>query len=48
MALNAVTSVVLQEMLASLAVKKTAAEAWEAVRSYRLTARLSRTRGHND
>jgi hypothetical protein len=33
MALDAITSAVPQEMLASLAVKATAAEAWEAVRS---------------
>jgi hypothetical protein len=33
MALDAITSAVPQEMLASLAVKVTAAEAWEAVRS---------------
>jgi hypothetical protein len=33
MALDAITSAVPQEMLALLAVKATAAEAWEAVRS---------------
>ena len=33
MALDAITSTVPQEMLASLAVKVTATEAWEAVRS---------------
>jgi hypothetical protein len=36
MALDAITSVVPQEMLASLAVKKSAVEAWEAVRSLRI------------
>jgi hypothetical protein len=36
MALDAITSVVPQEMLASLAVKVTAAEVWEAVRSLRI------------
>jgi hypothetical protein len=36
MALDAITSAVPQEMLASLAVKATAAEAWEAVRSLRI------------
>jgi hypothetical protein len=36
MALDAITSTVSQEMLASLAVKKSAAEAWEAVRSLRI------------
>jgi hypothetical protein len=36
MALDAITSVVPQEMLASLAVKATAVEAWEAVRSLRI------------
>jgi hypothetical protein len=36
MALDAITSVVPQEMLASLAMKATAAEAWEAVRSLRI------------
>jgi hypothetical protein len=36
MALGAITSAVSQEMLASLAVKATAAEAWEAVRSLRI------------
>jgi hypothetical protein len=36
MALDAITSTMPQEMLASLAVKVTAAEAWEAVRSLRI------------
>jgi hypothetical protein len=36
MALDAITSAVSQEMLASLAVKATTAEAWEAVRSLRI------------
>jgi hypothetical protein len=36
MVLDAITSMVPQEMLASLAVKVTAAEAWEAVRSLRI------------
>jgi hypothetical protein len=36
MALDAITSVVPQEMLASLAVKKSAVETWEAVRSLRI------------
>jgi hypothetical protein len=36
MALDAITSAVPQEMLASLAVKVTAAEVWEAVRSLRI------------
>jgi hypothetical protein len=36
MALDPITSAVTQEMLASLAVKATAAEAWEAVRSLRI------------
>jgi hypothetical protein len=36
MALDTVTSAVPQEMLASLAVKATATEAWEAVRSLRI------------
>jgi hypothetical protein len=36
MALDAITSTVPQEMLASLVVKATAAEAWEAVRSLRI------------
>jgi hypothetical protein len=36
MALDAITSTVRQEMLVSLAVKATAAEAWEAVRSLRI------------
>jgi hypothetical protein len=36
MALDAITSAVPQEMLASLAVKPTAAEAWEAVRSLQI------------
>jgi hypothetical protein len=36
MALDAITSAVPQEMLASLAVKATAVEAWEAVRSLRI------------
>jgi hypothetical protein len=36
MALDTITSAVPQEMLASLAVKATAAEAWEAVRSLRI------------
>jgi hypothetical protein len=36
MALDAITSAVPQEMLASLAVKATVAEAWEAVRSLRI------------
>jgi hypothetical protein len=34
--LDAITSAVSQEMLASLAVKATTAEAWEAVRSLRI------------
>jgi hypothetical protein len=36
MVLDAITSAVPQEMLASLAVKKSAADAWEAVRSLRI------------
>jgi hypothetical protein len=36
MSLDAITSAVPQEMLASLAVKATAAEAWEAGRSLRI------------
>jgi hypothetical protein len=36
MALDAITSAVPQEMLASLAVKATATEAWEAVRSFQI------------
>jgi hypothetical protein len=36
MALDVITSAVPQEMLASLAVKATVAEAWEAVRSLRI------------
>jgi hypothetical protein len=36
MALDVITSAVPQEMLASLAVKVTTAEAWEAVRSLRI------------
>jgi hypothetical protein len=36
MALDAITSAVLQEMLASLAVKVTPVEAWEVVRSLRI------------
>jgi hypothetical protein len=36
MALDAITSMVPQEMLASLAVMKTAAVAWDAVRSLRI------------
>jgi hypothetical protein len=36
MSLDAITSAVPQEMLASLAVKATVAEAWEAVRSLRI------------
>jgi hypothetical protein len=36
MALDAITSAVTQEILASLAVKATAAEAWEAVRSLQI------------
>jgi hypothetical protein len=36
MALDAITSAVPHEMLASLAVKATTAEAWEAVRSLRI------------
>jgi hypothetical protein len=36
MALDAITSAVSQEMLASLVVKATTAEAWEAVRSLRI------------
>jgi hypothetical protein len=36
MALDIITSAVPQEMLASLVVKATAAEAWEAVRSLRI------------
>jgi hypothetical protein len=36
MALDTITNTVLHEMLASLAVKKIAAEAWEAVRSLRI------------
>jgi hypothetical protein len=37
MALDTITNTVLHEMLASLAVKKIAAEAWEAVRSLRIS-----------
>jgi hypothetical protein len=36
MALDAITSAVPQEMLASLAVKKSVTEAWEAVKSLRI------------
>jgi hypothetical protein len=36
MALDAITSAVPQEMLASLAVKKSITEAWEAVKSLRI------------
>jgi hypothetical protein len=39
-ALDAITNAVLQEMLASLAVKKTTAEAWEAVRSLRIGSKV--------
>jgi hypothetical protein len=42
MALDAITSAVPQEMLASLAVKVTAAEAWEAVRSLRIDSETVR------
>jgi hypothetical protein len=42
MALDAITSAVPQEMLASLAVKATAAEAWEAVRSLRTSSEAIR------
>jgi hypothetical protein len=42
MALDAITSAVPQEMLASLAVKVTAAEAWEAVRSLRIDSEAVR------
>jgi hypothetical protein len=39
-ALDAITNAVPQEMLASLAVKKTTAEAWEAVRSLRIGSKV--------
>jgi hypothetical protein len=42
MALDAITSTVPQEMLASLAVKTTAAEAWEAVRSLQISSEAVR------
>jgi hypothetical protein len=42
MALDAITSTVPQEVLASLAVKATAAEAWEAVRSLRIDSEAVR------
>jgi hypothetical protein len=42
MALDAITSAVSQEMLASLAVKVTAAEAWEAVRYLRISSEVVR------
>jgi hypothetical protein len=42
MALDAITSAVSQEMLASLAVKATAVEAWEAVRSLRISSEAVR------
>jgi hypothetical protein len=42
MALDAITSTVPQEMLASLVVKATAAEAWEAVRSLRISGEAVR------
>jgi hypothetical protein len=40
MALDAITSAVPQEMLASVAVKATAAEVWEAVRSLRISSEV--------
>jgi predicted phage gp36 major capsid-like protein len=42
MVLDAITSTVPQEMLASLTVKVTAAEAWEAVRSLRIDSEVVR------
>jgi hypothetical protein len=42
MTLDAITSAVPQEMLTSLAVKATAAEAWEAVRSLRIGSEAAR------
>jgi hypothetical protein len=42
MALDAITSAVSHEMLASLAVKATAAEAWEAVRSLQISSEAVR------
>jgi hypothetical protein len=45
MALDAITSAVPQEMLASLAVKVTATEAWEAVRSLRIYSKAVRNVG---
>jgi hypothetical protein len=39
MAFDAITSAVLQEMLASKVVKATAAEAWEAVRSLQIDSK---------
>jgi hypothetical protein len=42
MTLDAITSVVLQEMLASLEVKATAAEVWETVRSLRISSEIVR------
>jgi hypothetical protein len=42
MVLDAITSAVPQEMLALLAVKKTAAEAWEAVRSLQIDSEAVR------
>jgi hypothetical protein len=42
MALDAITSAVQQEMLASLVVKDTAAEAWEAVRSLHISNEVVR------
>jgi hypothetical protein len=41
MTLDAITSAVPQEMLASLAVKATAAEAWEAVKSLRIGSEVA-------
>jgi hypothetical protein len=40
MVLDVITSAVPQEMLASLAVKATATEAWEAVRSLRISSEV--------
>jgi hypothetical protein len=42
MALNAITRAMPEEMLASLAVKATTAEAWEAVRSLRISSEAVR------
>jgi hypothetical protein len=41
MTLDAITSAVPQEMLASLAVKATTAEAWEAVKSLRIGSEVA-------